>query len=261
MNNKLHISLSFDDGRIDNYYNVFPILKKYNIKATIHVITGYIDHSYKEKLASSKGPCTINQLKEMKRYGIEISLHGDQHTTNSDDYAKCIKKLKAWELLDKNYGFSIPHSEDYKIDLNFKNYIKETNTKYIRTGKNNNKLKLKNKIFYVLSNIFKSPYFFYKYNEININGLNNIDCMHLNSIVIKRKNNFNMIKKIIDKNKKCNKWIIFMFHSILNESDSLYKESEWSWSLKNFEKICEYISRLRDNNEVIIDSIINIVER
>ena len=83
--------------------------------------------------------------------------------------------------------------------------------------------------------------------------------MHLNSIAIKRKNNFNMIKKIIDKNKKSNQWIIFMFHSILNEDDSLYKESEWSWSIKKFEQFCEYISKLRNNNEVIVDSIIDVV--
>ena len=100
MNNKLYISLSFDDGRIDNYTNVLNILKKYNLNATIHVITGYIDGTYNNKLASSAGPCNIKQLLEMKKNGFEISLHGDKHTTEFNDYEKFYTKTikKKYEI-------------------------------------------------------------------------------------------------------------------------------------------------------------------
>jgi peptidoglycan/xylan/chitin deacetylase (PgdA/CDA1 family) len=34
------VCITFDDGHKSNYQYVFPILKKYNLKATIFLITG-----------------------------------------------------------------------------------------------------------------------------------------------------------------------------------------------------------------------------
>lgn len=36
------IVLTFDDGHIDIYKNVFPILQKYNVRATVFIVTDYI---------------------------------------------------------------------------------------------------------------------------------------------------------------------------------------------------------------------------
>jgi len=36
------VILSFDDGYEDNYTNAYPILKKYNLKATIFIVTGFV---------------------------------------------------------------------------------------------------------------------------------------------------------------------------------------------------------------------------
>lgn len=261
MNNKLHISLSFDDGRIDNYTNVLPIIKKYGLKATVHVITGYVDGTYCDKLASSSGACNITQLQEMKKNGFEISIHGDKHITEIDDYNTCIKKLKKWKLLENEYGFSIPHSDEKKITNEFKNNLNLTQTKYIRTGKNLNLLGYKYKILYLLSIIFSSGCLFNLYNEINVNKFRNMDVMLLHSVVIKKNIKWKMIKKMIKKRLSNDEWIILMFHSVLDKNNPLYHDSNWVWSTENFEKLCSFLSILQKNNIIVVDTMINIVRR
>ncbi len=69
----LPVILTFDDGYEDNYTELFPLLKDYNIKATIFVVSGNID---KEGYLSSA------QIKEM----VDSGLVGIQsHTANHVD--------------------------------------------------------------------------------------------------------------------------------------------------------------------------------
>jgi len=65
------VVLTFDDGYEDNYKVMFPLLKKYNFKATIFVITSDID-----KYPTSM---TSKQLLEMEEYGVDIESHTANH--------------------------------------------------------------------------------------------------------------------------------------------------------------------------------------
>lgn len=65
------VVLTFDDGYKDNYTAMLPIMKKYGFRATVFVITSYID-----KLP---GYLTSKQLKEMEAYGIDIESHTVDH--------------------------------------------------------------------------------------------------------------------------------------------------------------------------------------
>jgi peptidoglycan/xylan/chitin deacetylase (PgdA/CDA1 family) len=65
------VVLTFDDGYEDNYTAMFPVLKKYNFKATIFVITSHIDKNHKFM--------TSKQLLEMDKYGIDIESHTVNH--------------------------------------------------------------------------------------------------------------------------------------------------------------------------------------
>lgn len=65
------VMMTFDDGYDDNYTNLFPILKKYNVKATVFMI--YNDLWKKHKL-------TVPQLQEMSESGlVSIQSHTMTH--------------------------------------------------------------------------------------------------------------------------------------------------------------------------------------
>ena len=83
---KKSILITFDDGYMDNYTNLFPILKSLSMKATIFVIAGGIDDNY--YLSSS-------QIKEMVDYGIDIQSHTISHAhLNSLSHENKINELK-----------------------------------------------------------------------------------------------------------------------------------------------------------------------
>ena len=67
------IMLTFDDGYEDNYTELFPLLKKYNSKATIFMITSAID---------SEGYLSSEQIKEMAESGlVRFASHTHDHVS------------------------------------------------------------------------------------------------------------------------------------------------------------------------------------
>jgi peptidoglycan/xylan/chitin deacetylase (PgdA/CDA1 family) len=65
------IVITFDDGYKDNFQNAFPILKKYNFKATFFVIP--------QKVGSS-GYMSWEELEIMRDSGMEIQSHTFSHS-------------------------------------------------------------------------------------------------------------------------------------------------------------------------------------
>lgn len=62
----------FDDGFKDNLLNALPILKKYNISATIFVVPEYADSGKAEYL-------NWDDIRQLKKEGIEIGSHTYSH--------------------------------------------------------------------------------------------------------------------------------------------------------------------------------------
>lgn len=100
---KKPILITFDDGYISNYQYIYPILKKYNIKAAIFVVTENIN---KENFL------TWEQCKIMKNSGlVEIFSHSKRHLFYN--------KLSVKTLLDDvNYSYKEIEKHLGKQDLN-----------------------------------------------------------------------------------------------------------------------------------------------
>lgn len=92
---KKPVLVTFDDGYKDNYTNGFPILKEYNIKGTIFVITSTIDNS-SSYLSSS-------EIKELQQNNIDIESHTVNHVELSGlSYEEQLQELKdSKELIDR----------------------------------------------------------------------------------------------------------------------------------------------------------------
>lgn len=82
------VILSFDDGYMDNYTELFPILKKYGVKATIFVVTGIVDYNPRT--------LTSAQIKEMSDSGL-VSIQS--HTATHPYLRGMSREQQLWELV------------------------------------------------------------------------------------------------------------------------------------------------------------------
>jgi len=69
---KKNIVLSFDDGRKDFYEYALPILKKYNLVATLNVTTGYVDGNFKPNWETSYGAVNNEEIIPLQRHFFEL---------------------------------------------------------------------------------------------------------------------------------------------------------------------------------------------
>lgn len=78
------VVLSFDDGYQDNYSVVFPLLKRYNIKAVIFLVINFV---------GKEGYLSWDEIAEMKNSGlVDFYCHTMSHPDLSKLSASAIKK-------------------------------------------------------------------------------------------------------------------------------------------------------------------------
>ncbi len=122
---KKPILITFDDGYQDNYDNAYPILKKYNMKATIFVVTGF--------LGKDKNYLTWEEAKELENSGISIESHTLNHksmTELSDEQLRVElvnSRIDIKEKLGKESYFMAYPTGTY--NLHIANMVKEAGYK------------------------------------------------------------------------------------------------------------------------------------
>ncbi len=82
------VILTFDDGYLDHYVHVFPVLRQYNYTATFFIITGLAD-------AAQPGHLNWTQIREMAAAGMSM----ESHTKNHPDLRNRSHEFLVYELL------------------------------------------------------------------------------------------------------------------------------------------------------------------
>lgn len=134
---KRNICLTFDDAYSDFYFLIFPLLKKYNLKALLAVPSAYLlqscDISPEKRMIFKhddlfenweKGTfCTIGELKEMLASGlIRVASHGHTHTNLLEPKVDLKREiLNSKQILEKKLkteveSFVFPFGK-YNLDL------------------------------------------------------------------------------------------------------------------------------------------------
>lgn len=154
------ILITMDDGYYSNYEYVYPILQKYNVKASIFIVTDKIG-----KEIDGKQYLTWEQCKEMQDSGlVEIFSHSKKHVFYDRLPVRAIRDdvAESYKIIEENLGkqdlkvFAYPYGayttgtvwalkmsgidmQVYDIGINYfdnfdKNYIKRFNIPCEMTG-------------------------------------------------------------------------------------------------------------------------------
>lgn len=75
------IVLTFDDGYLDNYQFALPLLLKYNMKATVFTVAGWVgrDTDWDDKRGRQFRQMGWSELRDWVRHGMEVGSHTINH--------------------------------------------------------------------------------------------------------------------------------------------------------------------------------------
>ena len=82
------IVLTFDDGYVCNYETLYPMLQKYNVKATISIVTS--------SMSNRPTSMTREMVRELADSGL-VSIQS--HTVSHKSLLKCDRKAKEYEIV------------------------------------------------------------------------------------------------------------------------------------------------------------------
>ena len=244
------IALSFDDGALDGYTNIFPLLKKYNFPATFNIVTGYLEPN----TCGVEKPfptLTWKMVREMLSSSlIEIANHSSNHT--NDWYAiaegrnTIITKLKM--PIGKMIGFASPESKlsGVRVLSNKEQFI-NLGISYVRTGM---RIRSHNLARIVARKVGRVMHLGWIYKiAYGDTLLDSEDNYFLYSVPIMKDTTINQLISLIEYAKSEDKNIILLLHRIKKSDEASYNDS-WSWDYSKFECLLQYLHNEQLNGHV-----------
>lgn len=155
------VMITLDDGYRDNYTNLYPILKEYNIKANIFLVAGFIESPDNKHVTNNpmgvfmnvEEACTMS--KDLVQYGLHTYTHQSYSRLSVPEIAEDVKATKE-RLLQLGIPVQPCHAftfgaysqkEEARKQAIFKILEQNQVSLAFRVGNAVDKLPLKNKYF------------------------------------------------------------------------------------------------------------------
>lgn len=195
--NKIFVCITFDDGLENNYINVIPILKKYNIyKSTFFIVANSLinksDKAWWIKNKINSRLMSIEQIINLHKYGYEIGSHSLSHQN--------LNKVK-----DNQVENELVESKKI-LETQFKFNCKSVAIPFSISGNTSKELSVKNicsKIGY--NYLFLGRFGYIDSKSFNKNDLPRIPIYrsdNMNNFILKINGKYNFISKIYYLRKK-----------------------------------------------------------
>ncbi len=231
-NKRAALSLTFDDGTLDQYLVVYPVLERYKMSATFFLITGPRGTGVWRDNGTDRRLFSWDNAREMARAGHEIASHGVNHadmrlliSDEENGLRNAERELRAsWETIQRQIPFLAPgmtfswpfwRSNDTLHDIAERYYIGA------RSGGGT-----------------IGGYEIYRYDEPGTTSINYF-CIH--SMTVREKYWGEEMKILCEKSLKEGGWLLTGLHGVDN---GLIPREALGWepiSLARFEEALDYI--------------------